>query len=58
MVAVGFVELKEQWKIGGKMSYWLYVKAGSDPQNSPAATNLHKKIVLRKGNRNNFSILL
>jgi len=58
MTAIGFVELKEQWKTGGKMSYWLYQKAASDLEGSVVAPSLQKKTVLRTGNRNNFSIIL
>lgn len=58
MAAIGLVELKTQWKKGGKMTYWLYQKVGTDPPQNFPTTGLKKKIVLREGNRNNFSILL
>jgi 25S rRNA (adenine2142-N1)-methyltransferase len=56
METLGFTELKRRWKEGGKMAYWLYQKQ-REPQ-SPDLENFTKKIVLRTGNRNNFTILL
>ena len=56
METIGFSELKERWKPGGKMAYWLYRK--DTPAERSSGTDLGKKMVLRTGNRNNFSILL
>lgn len=55
MRAIGFTLQKEQWKKEGKMVYWLFQK-GSKPLGSDEA--LQRKVVIRQGNRNNFSILL
>ncbi|KAJ7756827.1 nucleolus protein [Mycena maculata] len=54
MEAVGFRQVKERWKKGGKMFYALYEKS------TQANTELfRKKTILREGaNRNNFAILL
>ncbi|KDQ60602.1 hypothetical protein JAAARDRAFT_55330 [Jaapia argillacea MUCL 33604] len=54
MGVVGFTLLKERWKTGGKMAYWIYRKTSSDLDRVP----FQKKVVLSQGNRNNFSILL
>lgn len=56
METIGFSELKERWKPGGKMAYWLYRRDA--PAESSSQADLGKKVVLRAGNRNNFSILL
>lgn len=56
MTALSFVQVKSRWKDGGKMAYWLFQKTTAN-----ASTDLmpyQKKVVLRTGNRNNFSILL
>jgi len=55
MRAIGFALQKERWKKEGKMVYWLYQK-GSRPLGSDET--LQRKVVIRQGNRNNFSILL
>ena len=55
MTAVGFEKLKEKWKQGGKIIYWLFQK-GTQPAECDEA--LHKRVVLRQGDRNNFSIIL
>jgi 25S rRNA (adenine2142-N1)-methyltransferase len=55
MEVLGFFQVKERWKAGGKMIYLLYQKiptVGSTPE------PFTKKAVLRQGDRNNFSILL
>ncbi|TFY68918.1 hypothetical protein EVJ58_g737 [Rhodofomes roseus] len=55
---IGLSIIKSRWKEGGKMAYWLLRKVAMI---APAATNTnmyHKKTELRKGNRNNFAILL
>ncbi|KAJ6547136.1 nucleolus protein [Mycena capillaripes] len=54
MDAVGFSQVKERWKAGGKMIYSFYQKRAT-PGSGEAFT---KKVVLRQGDRNNFSILL
>jgi len=55
MRAIGFTIQKEQWKKEGKMVYWLFQK-GDRPLGSDET--LQRKVVIRQGNRNNFSILL
>ncbi|KAJ7074332.1 putative methyltransferase-domain-containing protein [Mycena amicta] len=55
MQAVGFCQMKERWKPGGKMIYLLYSKGGSG---STVTEPFTRKNVLRTGNRNNFAILL
>lgn len=60
MLSIGFVKLRERWKVGGKMAYWLFRK-GTLPERSQkrAIVGFEKKKVLREGGqRNNFSILL
>ena len=55
MGAIGFEKIRERWKQGGKMAYWLFRKAESA---STDGWKFSKKTVLRQGNRNNFVILL
>jgi 25S rRNA (adenine2142-N1)-methyltransferase len=56
MNAVGFSQVQERWKAGGKMIYLLYQKR---TQTAPQSTeSFAKKVVLRQGDRNNFCILL
>ncbi|KAF7359392.1 25S rRNA adenine-N(1) methyltransferase [Mycena sanguinolenta] len=56
MNAIGFSEVKERWKVGGKMIYLFYQKRTQPP---PFSTEeFTKKVVLRQGDRNNFCILL
>ncbi|KAJ7771779.1 nucleolus protein [Mycena metata] len=54
MEAVGFFQIKERWKPGGKMIYSFYQKRMTPGFSEPFA----KKTVLRQGDRNNFCILL
>ncbi|KAJ7197225.1 putative methyltransferase-domain-containing protein [Mycena pura] len=54
MDALGFFQVKERWKPGGKMLYVLYNKR--TPFSSPESFTT--KTVLRTGDRNNFCILL
>ena len=55
--AIGFTVIKTRWKEGGKMAYWLMRKTGAPPE--PDRTSAYsKKTELRKGKRNNFTILL
>jgi len=54
MNAIGFIQMRERWKKHGKMAYWLYQKA----DRGEVIEAFQKKIILRTGNRNNFSILL
>jgi 25S rRNA (adenine2142-N1)-methyltransferase len=57
MNAVGFSQLEERWKPGGKMIYWLYEKR-QRPEKS-VGEHFGRKKVLRLGrNRNNFHIIL
>lgn len=58
MKALSYTEVKSRWKNGGKMAYWLFQKHEPGPGPSLSAEVYKKKTVLRKGNRNNFSILL
>ncbi|KAF9452855.1 nucleolus protein [Macrolepiota fuliginosa MF-IS2] len=56
MEILGFTELRRRWREGRKMAYWLYRK-----HREPRLLDFKefaKKIVLRQGNRNNFTILL
>ncbi|KZV62615.1 nucleolus protein [Peniophora sp. CONT] len=55
MEAIGFEKIRERWKQGGKMAYWLFRKAESAPTDE---WKFSKKTVLRTGNRNNFVVLL
>ncbi|KAF8519314.1 nucleolus protein [Hysterangium stoloniferum] len=58
MTTLGFSLLKERWKTGGKMAYWLFQKS-SPPPVVKMTEMFSKKIVVREGkNRNNFAILL
>ncbi|VDC07159.1 unnamed protein product [Peniophora sp. CBMAI 1063] len=56
MECIGFEKLRERWKQGGKMAYWLFRKSESAP--TTEGWKFAKKNVLRTGNRNNFVILL
>ena len=70
MNAVGFEKLRERWKEGGKMAYWLFQKRSklTDAAISRARelekggmgtdVRFDKKVEFRVGKRNNFSILL
>ncbi|KZO94287.1 nucleolus protein [Calocera viscosa TUFC12733] len=54
MDAIGFDLVKERWKPGGKVAYWLWKKH----QGGGDAEGFGKKKVLREGaSRNNFAIL-
>lgn len=53
MEALGFFQIKERYKAGGKMLYSLYRK-GEQGNSEPFS----KKTILRQGDRNNFSVLL
>ena len=56
MKCVGFERVKERWRVGGKMGYWLFRKV--DPI-SLEEDAYGRKSVLRSGRtRNNFAILL
>lgn len=54
MRTVGFVEVEKRWRQGGKMAYWLYSKVSP---NGPLDV-FRRKAVCRRGQRNNFCILL
>ena len=57
MDVIGFSQLEERWKPGGKMIYWLYEKKPS-PE-ARAGEQFSRKKVFRQGrNRNNFHIIL
>ncbi|TFK42781.1 putative methyltransferase-domain-containing protein [Crucibulum laeve] len=55
MEAIGFIQLQEKWRQGGKIVYWLYQKQESQ---KTSFEGFRKKSVLRTGHRNNFAILL
>jgi 25S rRNA (adenine2142-N1)-methyltransferase len=56
MKCLGFEKLKERWKVGGKMVYWLFRKV--KPADSEESA-YKRKSILRSGKaRNNFAILL
>ena len=57
MEHVGFVKIRERWKEGGKMGYWLFKKSRDGIQGDKDVA-FGKKDVLREGKRNNFCILL
>lgn len=56
MAALSFVQVKSRWKDGGKMAYWLFQRTTANENTD--LMPYQKKVVLRTGNRNNFSILL
>ncbi|KAF9646839.1 nucleolus protein [Thelephora ganbajun] len=58
MKRVGFEKVKERWRVGGKMGYWLFRKV--NPTSLEVATCVYEhKSILRSGKmRNNFAILL
>jgi len=57
MNTVGFSQVQERWKPGGKMAYWLYQRQA--PPGSRAGEEFSRKKVLRQGaKRNNFHIVL
>ena len=55
-----FQVVRERWKKGGKMAYWLFKKSEKSSGNVSIGkgARFDKKIVLRDGKRNNFCILL
>ncbi|KAF9001946.1 nucleolus protein [Cyathus striatus] len=57
MSVLGFEQVRQKWRDGGKMVYWLYVKRSwKNASSKPYSTT---KTVLRSGmRRNNFSIVL
>lgn len=56
MKCVGFEKIKERWRVGGKMAYWLFRKVNSTGLEELA---YERKSILRSGKtRNNFAILL
>lgn len=57
MKCVGFEKIKERWRAGGKMGYWLFRRA--NPAGFGELATYKRKSVLRSGKtRNNFAILL
>jgi 25S rRNA (adenine2142-N1)-methyltransferase len=62
MNSIGFRMIKERWKPGGKVGYWLFEKEGgqnvAQSKANESTPNFSKKVVLREGaRRNNFCIL-
>ncbi|KZT55867.1 nucleolus protein [Calocera cornea HHB12733] len=56
MGAIGFELVKERWRPGGKVAYWLWKR--KDHYDSRDGDGFKKKKVLREGaTRNNFAIL-
>jgi 25S rRNA (adenine2142-N1)-methyltransferase len=55
MESIGFKQLQERWRTGGRMAYWLYQK---DVASTSAAHKFNKKVILGQGHRNNFAIIL
>lgn len=59
MATVGFSLLKERWKEGGKVGYWLFQKVEIPKSVSKREVPFSKKTVLKEGaSRNNFCILI
>lgn len=59
MKRVGFEKIKERWRVGGKMIYWLFRKVNSTGSEESACALYERKSTLRSGKtRNNFAILL
>ncbi|KAG7092190.1 hypothetical protein E1B28_008559 [Marasmius oreades] len=58
MTFIGFEEVHNKWKAGGKMVYWLFRKSAHSQNGCNVPERFKKKTVLRTGNRNNFAILL
>ncbi|KAF8589949.1 nucleolus protein [Ramaria rubella] len=59
MTTLGFAALKERWKPGGRMAYWLYQKVKDISPEAKSGGAFSKKVILREGkHRNNFTILL
>jgi 25S rRNA (adenine2142-N1)-methyltransferase len=59
MRAVGFEQVAERCRPGGRMAYWLFRKTEPGLSEVKARERFGKKEVVRTGNdRNNFSILL
>lgn len=60
MGLIGFDAIKNRWKDGGKMAYWVFRKSSRSPSSSATVlAPFEKKQELRQGsNRNNFAILL
>jgi len=56
MKCVGFEKIKERWRAGGKMVYWLFRKVNST--SSEVLAYEHKSILRSGKTRNNFAILL
>lgn len=61
MSRIGFEKVRERWKTGGKMAYWLYMKCTrpliGEGDQKQVDVRFDKKVVLREGKRNNFCIL-
>ncbi|KAF5372927.1 hypothetical protein D9758_001744 [Tetrapyrgos nigripes] len=62
MTFLGFEEIEQKWRKGGKMVYFLFRKLVDSERRQESSSkvpgHLSKKVVKRQGNRNNFAILL
>lgn len=58
MEYIGFDSVRERWKAGGKMVYWLFQKRKRIIPSRGSERRFDKKFVFREGQRNNFCILL
>jgi 25S rRNA (adenine2142-N1)-methyltransferase len=56
MDAIGFSQLEERWKPGGKMIYWLYQKRAAVAEGSVGEHFRRKKVLRQGGHRNNFCV--
>ncbi|ORX38849.1 nucleolus protein [Kockovaella imperatae] len=56
MRCVGFEQVEERWKEGGKVGYWLYT--WRDPTESNIERWGRKRVLVEGPKRNNFAILL
>lgn len=57
MAVVGFELVKERWKNGGKVGYWLW--AWREPRKGKVRRRFERKVVTEDGpKKNNFCILL
>lgn len=57
VTAVGFRLVKQQWKEGGKVAYWLFQWAPTGPQEALQRWS-SKRLVNDGPGRNNFSIVV
>lgn len=52
----GFDKIKERWRVGGKMGYWLFRKI--NPAGGEGSAYKHKSVLRTGRMKNNFAILL